>query len=130
MDTTLEVRRATALAAWPGSWVRDEEAKFDDVAESTAELDRLWIKSRALPTVRSPNSRHDPDRPIRAADVNPGQVAQPTATSREDHKPGTQCHSAYGLPRRAGVMQGSSPARESAVAQGCPVEEMTLPLSL
>jgi len=26
VDTTPKVKHATALAAWPGSWVRDEEA--------------------------------------------------------------------------------------------------------
>jgi len=26
VDTTPEVKRATALAAWPGTWLRDEEA--------------------------------------------------------------------------------------------------------
>jgi hypothetical protein len=30
VDTTPEVKRATALAAWLGAWLRDEEAKLGD----------------------------------------------------------------------------------------------------
>jgi hypothetical protein len=36
-----EVKQATALAACPGTWLRDEEAKLDEAVESTAELGRL-----------------------------------------------------------------------------------------
>src|SRR5215510_15229669 len=45
VDTTSEVKCAMALAAWSGTWVRDEEAKLRGAVEPTAELGRLLIKA-------------------------------------------------------------------------------------
>jgi hypothetical protein len=40
VDTTPEVRRAVALAAWPATWVRDEEAE-SVVADHQADHNRI-----------------------------------------------------------------------------------------
>jgi hypothetical protein len=55
VDTTPEVRRATALAAWPSNWLRDEEAsKVTAIINPGVRDDRNLPQHARLRQSRSP----------------------------------------------------------------------------